>query len=298
MIETELEIGGRRVALTSLDKVLWPAAGFTKRELVEYYAAIAPVLVPHLAERPLTLGRFPQGVDGRGFAQNECRGRPDWVATAELRLRSGERRRYCVVNDSASLLWVANQNTIELHPYLARRDRPDEPTAVVFDLDPAPPADVIACCQVALLLRDELARARLEASVKTSGAEGLHAYVPLNAVHTYAETKAFARSLAARLAAEHPDRIVSTQRRSARGGKVLVDWLQNDPMRSTVAAYSLRATSWPLVSTPVTFEEVEQALASRRPELLTFEPAKVVERVERFGDLFAPVLTLAQSLPR
>jgi bifunctional non-homologous end joining protein LigD len=294
----ELDVGGRRLALTNLDRVLWPAAGFSKGQMLEYYAAVAPALLPHVAERPLTLGRFPAGVDGRGFAQNECRGRPDWLATAALPLRSGELRQYCVVNDLPSLLWVANQNTIELHPYLAHRVRPKEPTAVVFDLDPERPADLIACCEVALLLREELGRAGLEAFVKTSGAAGLHVLVPLNASHAYDETKAFARALARQLAAEHPDRVVSTQRRSARRGKVLVDWLQNDPMRSTAAVYSLRATSWPLVSTPITFDEVEEASARRKQERLLFEPTDVLDRLERFGDLFAPANTLVQTLPR
>ena len=291
-----LDVGGRRLAFSSLDKVLWPRAGWTKGRMLDYYAAVAPALLPHLAGRPLTLGRFPDGVEAGGWYQNDCRGSPDWLPTHPVRTRAGKLHRFCVVDDLASLLWVANLGTLELHPFLAPAERPDEPTAVVLDLDPGPPADVVECCRVALGLRAALAGHGLEAWPKTSGSVGLHLYVPLNEPHDYAETKAFARALAVRAAGEL-DGVVDRQKRSERAGRVLVDWLQNDPMRSTVAPYSLRATGWPTVSTPVTWHEVESCAASGRPELLTFDAPAVLERLERLGDLFEAVLCLRQRLP-
>jgi bifunctional non-homologous end joining protein LigD len=205
-------------------------------------------------------------------------------------------RHYCVVNDAASLVWVANLSTIELHPFLARADRPDEPTAVMFDLDPGSGAGLLGACAAGLRLRALLAEQGLVALAKTSGGSGLHVSVPLNRPHRYAETKAFAREVAARLSAEAPDRVTDNARRSARAGRVLVDWLQNEPRRSTVAPYSLRAADWPVVSTPVTWEEVERAVREERPERLVFTPGEVLRRVEEMGDVFAGVLTVEQRL--
>jgi bifunctional non-homologous end joining protein LigD len=293
---TAVEVDGRRVAISNPDKLLWRDAGWTKRRMLDYYLAIAPVLLAHVARRPVTLGRFPDGVEAGGWYQNECRGSPEWLATHPVELRTGAVQRFCVVNDVASLAWVANQGAIELHPFLATIDRPDEPAAVVLDLDPGPPADIVDCARVAGWLRSQLARVGLDAVAKTSGSTGLHVFVPLNEPHAYAQTKAFARSLAARAAAEL-DGVVDRQARSARRGNVLVDWLQNDPMRSTVAPYSLRGTAWPTVSTPITWAEVERCAAAGRPELLTFDAPAVLERVGRLGDLFAPALELRQRLP-
>ena len=277
---TLLDLGGRRVELTTPDRVLWPAAGFTKRDLLDYYLRVAPVLLPHLADRPLTLGRFPEGVEGRGFAQTECRGAPAWLRTEPIRLRGGEIRNYCVVEDDAGLAWLASLSVIELHTFLGL-DRPD---SIVFDLDPGEPADIVDCAEVALLLRDRLGD---EAVVKTSGSVGLHVFVPTTA--PYEETRAFARRVAEELEAAHGARVISTTDRAARTGKVLIDWMQNAPMRSTVAPYSLRAAPWPTVSTPVSWEEVTRCAAERRPELLTFLAGDVLERVERLervGELF------------
>src|SRR4051794_7385435 len=212
------------VALTSLDRVLWPRAGFTKGDMVGYYERVAPALLPHIADRALTLGRFPRGIDEPGFAQTECRGRPGWMATRAIRLRDGRVREYCVVNDARSLRWVANQSAIELHPFLARGEHHDEPTHVVFDLDPGPAAGTADCCRVALRLREVLG---LESFVKTSGSVGLHVLVPLNTPHAYDETKAFARDVAAGLAAEDPGR-VTDRVRADRAGRVLIDCLGND----------------------------------------------------------------------
>jgi len=284
-----IEVEGRALTLSSLDKVLWPQTGFTKGEMLEYYGAVSPALLPHLHGRPLTMGRFPEGVEGRGFAQNECRGRPDWVATEPIRLRNGVVRNYCLVNDLPSLLWVANQGAIELHPYLWASGDP-RPTALVVDLDPAPPAGLAECRAVALAAREVLREHGLESIVKTSGSAGLHLFVPLDGKAGFPETKPFAGFVSEDLAARLPGLVVTRQTRS-RAGTVLVDWLQNDPMRSTVAPYSLRSTRRPQVSTPVSWHEVEAGVP------LVFGPREVLERLKRVGDLFGPVLELRQALP-
>ena len=292
----EVELEGRRLRLTSLDRVLWPEAGFTKGQMIDYYARVAPALLPHVERRAMTLRRFPEGIAGPSWYQTTCPpGHPAWVPVQELPGRGGAVHRFCLVNDVPTLIWAANLSTIELHPYLALREL-EQPTVVVFDLDPGPPADILDCCRVALRLRDVLGAVGLASFPKTSGSVGLHVYVPLNTPHTYAETKAFARVLAGRLADEDRDGVTDQQKRSLRAGKVLVDWLQNEPRRSTVAPYSLRATGWPTVSTPVRWDEVAGALATRKPETLTFEPDDALARLDRFGDVFAPVLTLAQTL--
>ena len=293
----EVEIEGRRLRLSSPDRVLWPKAGFTKAELLAYYAHVAPALLPHIAGRPLTLGRFPEGVERYGWYQTECRGHPEWLRTLAVAGRTGKGQRYCVLDDLPSLLWAANIGGIELHPFLARADRIDEPTHVVFDLDPGPPAGTLECWEVALRLRRVLAEVGLESFPKTSGSVGAHVYVPLNADHTYDQTKSFARAVAHSLAGGHPDLVVATTGRAARTGKVLVDWGQNDRIKSLIAAYSLRAMPFPTVSTPLTWDEVERAVDERRPDTLAFGPEEVLERVDRCGDLFRPVLELAQTLP-
>ena len=291
----ELELGGRRIRVSNRGKVLWREAGFTKGDVVDYYLAVAPVLLPHLAGRAVTLRRFPDGIEGWSWYQMQWpRGHPDWLPSRPLPGRGLER--FCLVDDVASLAWAANLAAIELHPLLARADSPHEPTVLAFDLDPSPPADIVDCCDVALAIRHALGG--LVSFPKTSGSVGLHVYVPLNTPHSFADTKAFARALAERLAAERPDAVTADQRRALRSGKVLVDWLQNDATRSTVAPYSLRAAGWPTVSTPLTWDEVGEARAARRPDLLTFQPADVLARVERLGDLFEPVLAVRQSLPR
>jgi bifunctional non-homologous end joining protein LigD len=267
------------VTFSNLDRVLWPETGFTKGDMIEYYRAVAPALVPHLARRPLTLWRFPEGVHRQGFWQNECRGAPEWLATATIR-----GQRFCVVDDVDSLLWIANLGTVELHPFLFRVEEPERPTALVLDLDPGPPAGLLDACEIALRLRGSLPGPSFP---KTSGGFGLHVFVPLAELRTFAETKAVARGLAESLAAELPERVIASARRDERRGRVLVDWLQNDATRSTVAPYSLRGRPRPSVSTPVTWDEVERAVTERRAELLQFGPAEVLERIERLGDLFA-----------
>jgi bifunctional non-homologous end joining protein LigD len=275
-----------RVEISNLDKVLWPRARFTKGAMIDYYRRVAPVLLPHLRERPLTLHRFPDGVDGMHWYQTNCRGAPEWLRVEEVRGRRDAVFRMCVVDDLDSLVWVANLGTIELHPFLARAGRPENPDAIVFDLDPGPGADAAGAARLALRIRD---LAGSPSFVKTSGSVGLHVYVPADGA-TFAETKALARDLAARLVAEDPERVTDRQARERRVGKVLVDWLQNDATRSTVAPYSLRGTAFPTASTPVAWEEVERAAAERRPELLTYLAGDVLERIERHGDLWAGLL--------
>lgn len=272
---------------------MWASTGFTKCQMLDYYARVSPVLLPHLAGRPLTLGRFPDGVEGRGFPQTECGGSPDWVQTAPIRLRDGRVRNFCLARDLPSLLWITNLGTVELHVFLASVRKLDEPKAVLFDLDPEPPAGLEEACRVALLLRDRLEARNLTSVVKTTGGSGLHILVPLNCAHSYAQTRELARSLAHELAREHPGVVASAALREQRRGAVLIDWAQNSERRSVVAPYSLRASVVPLVSTPVGWEEIE-----RGGDGLWFTPNEVLERVERMGDLFAPALAAVQTIGR
>jgi bifunctional non-homologous end joining protein LigD len=261
----------RKVELTSLDRVLFPAAGYTKGDVVDYYRRVAPALLPHLRGRPVTLGRFPAGIEARGFATTECRGRPSWMRTQPVRLRSGAVRNHCVVDDVPSLLWVANLGTIELHAF---------PAGLVLDLDPGPGAGLLDCGRVALRLRTLLAAAGLEAFVKTTGSLGLHVHARLEPDRA----AGLARSLAARLAAEDPDAVTESRDPAARKGRVLVDWRQSNPRMLTILPYSLRATDQPRVAAPVTWDEIDAAVAARRPQLLRFSPAAVLERCGRLGD--------------
>ena len=290
-------VEGRTLDLTNLERVLWPETGTTKGEMVDYYARMAPALVPHLAHRPLMVWRWPLGVHERGWDQFECKGRPEWMATHRLEMRKGEVANVCVVNDAASLVWLANQGTIELHPFLSRAEAFERPTVVVFDLDPGEPASLVESCRVALLLRDLLSALHLEGFPKTSGKAGMHVYVPLNTEVTYAATKAFAQAVARLLAREHPDLVVDRMRKDLRPGKVFVDWSQNDERKQTVAVYSLRAMNWPLVSAPVTWEEVARAVRRQDPSALMVTPADAIARFRLHGDLFEPVARLQQRLP-
>ena len=286
---TLVAVEGRTLRLTNLDRVLYPATGFTKGEMLDYYRAVAPALLPHLAGRPLTLRRFPEGVEGPNWYQTNCRGAPPWLRTAEVPGRRGAVFSMCVVDDLPALLWVANLGTLELHPHPGTAAAPDRPTWLVFDLDPGPPADVLACCEVALLVRERLGAAGLTAVVKTSGSLGLHVYATVEPAPD-SETKKVARALAQELASEHPKLVVANSARARRAGRVFVDWLQNDATRSTVAPYSLRAMPWPLVSAPLRWDEVEDALARRDASALLVDVHEVLARVEREGDLFRAAL--------
>jgi bifunctional non-homologous end joining protein LigD len=286
-----------RPALTNLDRVLWPAVGFTKGDMLAYYEAVAPVLLPHLAGRPLTLGRFPAGVHRPGFATTECRGRPDWVRTVQVPLRSGEVREQCVLDDLPSLLWAVNLGSIELHAFPSAAARLEEPAFVVFDLDPGPGTGLAECCRIALRLREALADDGLQGVCKTSGGLGLHLYVPLAPGHSFEESKAFARSLAARLAGARPDIVTERRELSRRARRVLIDWIPNSPRSLTITPYSLRAADVPSVSTPVGWDEVEAAASVNGDDRMRFGPEDVVERARTEGDLFRAVLELRQTLP-
>jgi bifunctional non-homologous end joining protein LigD len=293
-----MTIDERRIELTSLDRVLWPRTGFTKGAMIAYYRNVAPALLAHINDRALTLGRFPGGVDARGFAQTECRGRPAWMRTRAVRLRDGQLRNYCVVDELSSLLWVANQSAIELHPFLARGERHDQPTFVTLDLDPGPGAGVLDCCRVALAVRDVLAELGLRSFVKTSGSLGLHVQIPLNTPHSYEQTKAFARELAAHVAAQDPALTVDRPSKALRTGRVFIDWLANDASRSQVAPYSLRAADYPTVSTPVRWDEIEETLRARAPRRLTFMADDLPPRLDAVGDPLEPAIAMSQRLPR
>jgi bifunctional non-homologous end joining protein LigD len=295
-----VEIGGRHLSLTNLDKVLYPAAGFTKGQVVDYYARIAPVLVPHLAGRALTLKRYPEGVDHEYFFEkNATKHRPDWVKTAPIwSERNGHDINYLLANDLPTLVWIANLAGLELHPSLSLAKDIECPTMMVFDLDPGPPANIVQCCQVGLWLREIFEHFGLHSFPKTSGSKGLQIYVPLNTSTSYDSTKPFAHALARLLENDHRNLVVSDMKKELRVGKVLVDWSQNDEHKTTIGVYSLRARERPAVSTPVKWEEVEQALKKKDADLLVFDAGQVLKRVEKMGDLFAPVLTLKQKLPK
>lgn len=296
--DTIIAVSGRRLKLTNPDKVLYPATGFTKGDVVDYYRRVAPVLLPHLRGRPLTLKRYPNGVDGEFFYQKQAPGhRPDWVRTARVPTE-GRDIDFVLANGLPTLLWLANLADLELHTSLARAGSPDRPTALVFDLDPGAPATVVECCRVALLLRSLGRGAGLELWAKTSGSKGLQLYAPLNGRTGFDSTKRFAHEVARRLEESHPQLVVSNMRRDLRDGRVLVDWSQNAELKTTINVYSLRARERPTVSTPVTWDEVERAVKRDDPGLLVFDWADALERVERQGDLFAPVLKVRQRLPR
>jgi bifunctional non-homologous end joining protein LigD len=287
----EVEVEGRRLSLSNLDKVMYPAVGFTKGQLIDYYTRIAPAVLPHLRDRPLTLKRYPNGVEGQYFYEKRCPPHaPEWVRRQEA---SGIT--FCICDDLPTLVWLANLADLELHPSLSLVDDINRPTVMAFDLDPGPPAGLVECCEVALLLRDALAHLRLESFAKTSGSKGIQVYVPLNVdeVDYDSGTKLLSNALARHLAGEHPELIVSSQKKELRRGKVLIDWSQNDEHKTTVAVYSLRARERPTVSTPLEWAEVEAG----DPDALVFESDDVLARVEERGDLFAPVVQLEQALP-
>jgi bifunctional non-homologous end joining protein LigD len=295
-----LEVSGKQVKVSNLDKVFYPSTGFTKADVIDYYIAVSEVLLPHLKDRPISLKRYPEGVEGFFFYEKQCPSyRPDWVDTTRV---SSRRREgfidYCVMNDLPALVWAANLADLELHTFLHRAPKLEHPDFMAFDLDPGPPADLTDCCEVALLLKKFFDRLELESFAKTSGSKGLQVYVPLNSRTTYDKPKAFARSLAEALEVAHPELVVSKMQKNLRHGKVLVDWSQNDEHKTTVCVYSLRAKERPTVSTPVTWKEVEEAKKKGGPAILTFESRNVLIRIEKKGDLFKPVLTLRQKLPK
>ena len=303
MSSLEVEVEGRQLKLSNLDKVFYPEPGFTKGQVIDYYTRVAPVLLPHLRARPLTMKRYPNGVEGKFFYEKECPShRPDWVKTKRITARGSTKDRtsvnFCVVDGLPTLVWVANLADLELHTSLSRADDITHPTMAAFDLDPGPGTTIVECCQVAVWLREIFDDLGLQAFPKTSGSKGLQVYLPLNSGATYKQTKPFANALAELLERDHPELVVSKMKKELRKNKVLVDWSQNDQHKTTVCVYSLRAKSTPTASTPVSWDEVEKCLKKGDPELLSFEAAQVLKRVDKSGDLFEPVLKLKQKLPK
>ncbi len=284
---------GRRLKISNWDKVLYPQTGFTKGDLITFYARLAPVVVPHLRDRPLTLKRYPNGVEAPYFYEKQSPShRPEWVQTDRVGGID-----YTLVQDRATLIWLANLADIELHTSLALAADPQRPTMLVFDLDPGPPAGLVECCEVGLVLHGLFKQLGLESVIKTSGSKGMQMYVPLNTETDYGQTKPFARKVAEVLEQRMPQLVVSRMTKRLRPGKVFVDWSQNDDHKTTVSVYSVRARERPTVSTPVTWEEAAQCREQADPELLTFDTEDVLRRAGELGDLFAPLLSVKQKLP-
>ena len=298
--KAQLLVEDKKLAVSNLNKVLYPKVGFTKGHVIDYYIRIAPVLLPHLKDRPLTMKRYPNGVEGEFFYEKNCPShRPKWVKTAKVWSEGNQRTMdYCLANDLPTLVWAANLADLELHTSLSRKNNIERPTMMVFDLDPGVPANIVQCCQVGLWLRDLLSKMKLKSWAKTSGSKGLQVYVPLNSAVTYDDTKGLSRSLAQHLEHDHPDLVTSNMSKAVRKGKVFVDWSQNDEHKTTICVYSLRAKEEPTVSTPVTWNEVENCLKNKHADLLKFRSDQTLARVEKRGDLFEPVENLKQKLPK
>ncbi|MGI9599043.1 MAG: non-homologous end-joining DNA ligase [Acidimicrobiales bacterium] len=297
----EVAIGDRTLSLSNLDKVLYPEVGFTKSQIIDYYARVAPYMLPHIAGRCMTLRRWPNGVDQQSFFEKRCPGhRPEWVSTALGPGDGDEGIEYCRIDEPASLVWTANLAALELHSPMARCSDLDTPTMLVFDLDPGEPAGIPECCRVALALRDLLGAVGLEAVAKTSGAKGMQLYVPLNTPHTHHHASSFALAAGQVVARDQPDKVLVEMKKSLRKGKVFVDWSQNSRHKTTIAPYSLRARSHPTVSTPLSWDEVSDGADGAdgsNGEALRFEAEAVLDRVDRLGDLFESAASLEQQLP-
>lgn len=294
-IRTPVTVGDRSLSVSNLDKTMYPLVAFTKAQVIDYYVRVAPVMLTHVAGRGVTLRRWPDGVTGQSFFEKRCPShRPDWVGTARGPGDRGGPVEYCCLDEVAALAWTANLAALEIHAPMARGDDPETPTMLVFDLDPGTPATIIECAQVALDIEEVLESVGLRCWPKTSGSKGMQLYVPLNTPHTHDHASSFAHAVAQLLEKQHPARVLSVMTRSARKGKVFIDWSQNSRHKTTIAAYSLRAGERPTVSTPLTWDEVADAAAG---EPIGFESHEVLERLERHGDLFAPTAELEQELP-
>jgi bifunctional non-homologous end joining protein LigD len=298
----QVEVDGRELKLTNLDKVLYPKVDFTKGEMVDYYAKVADAMVPHLSGRAVTLRRFPEGVEDldSAFFEKRCpKHRPKWVKTTRVTAGPNAGKiDFCVCDGRPTLIWMAQLAAIELHPSLSLGRAPTRPTVLAFDLDPGPPADIVDCCRVALRLRDMFGHFGVQSFPKTSGSKGMQVYVPLNSKKVnYETTKPFAKAIAQLLEKQTPNQVLSKMKKVEREGKVFVDWSQNHRSKTTIAVYSLRARERPTASTPLLWDEVEAAADGGDGSTLVFEADAVLDRIERHGDLFAPVLELQQELP-
>jgi bifunctional non-homologous end joining protein LigD len=299
MSTTAVTIDDKQLNLSNLEKVLYPESGFRKGEVIDYYVKVAPVLLPHMEGRPLTLKRYPNGVNDEFFYEKRCPSyKPKWIPTARVQHpRSQNVVNYCLVDEPATLAWVANLASLELHTLLCTAEDLERPTAMVFDLDPGPPATILDCLPVAFRLRDMFKHAGLAVWPKTSGGKGLHLWVPLNTAVTFDDTKSFSREMAHLLERHDPQHVISNMKKELRAGKIFIDWSQNDRSKTTVCVYSLRARARPTVSTPVTWQELLKAHQMRDASKLVFEAKDVLARVKRRGDLFEEVLTTKQRLP-
>lgn len=292
-----VEVEKRRLKLTHLSKIFYPKAGFTKADVFDYYARIAPILLPHLKNRLLTLKRYPNGIEEDFFYEKRCPAyRPEWIESVQV---AGHKKtiNFCTVNDLSSLMWVVNLGSLEMHTFLSLSEDVSRPTMMVFGLDPGPPATLLQCVEVALKFRDILQQLELQSFPKISGGKGLHLYVPLNTPVTFDQTKTFAQGLARLMEKHHKDSVTANMRKELRQGKVFVDWSQNDDHKTTVCVYSLRANERPTVSAPVEWEECERALKRKDVSQLIWEAGLMLKRIEQKGDLFEPVLNLKQHLP-
>lgn len=295
--ESELEVNGKTIKVSNLAKVFYPATGFTKGDMIKYYIDVAPAMIPHLENRPVSLKRYPDGTNGMFFYEKQCpKYRPEWIKTAPVWSDTrNSTMNYCLLNDMESLVWAANLAVIEFHPSLSRKKTLQKPDFLAFDLDPGDGTSIVDCCKVALQIRKMLAAAKLDSFPKTSGSKGLQLYAPLNTQVSYAQTKSFSKAIAIELEQTMPKKVVSKMAKVLRRGKVFIDWSQNDEHKTTIAVYSMRAKERPTISTPLKWEEVEAASKARR-DVLRFEPNDVLKRLDRFGDLFLPVLKMKQRL--
>jgi len=299
--EQTVGVSGREVSLSNLDKVMYPEVGFTKGQVIDYYTRVARHILPHLKDRPITMKRFPDGIDGEYFYEKDAPSfTPNWVRTYPIPRTSGKPLiNYILINDLPTLVWSANLANLEVHPFLAKVPKVDVPTMVVFDLDPGEETNILKACKVALLVKALLDKLKLKSLVKVSGSKGIHLHVPLNTNLTYEMTKSFAQSIAQFLERAHPDLIVSEMAKVKRKGKVFIDWSQNSEHKSTVAVYSLRAKGErPFIAMPVTWNELKKAVKKDDASILFFEPEAALKRVKKTGDLFAPALKLKQKLPK
>ena len=299
MSRTFVEMAGRKLPLSNLEKDLYPPYGFTKAHILEYYRRISPFILPHLKDRALTMKRYPEGVEKDFFFEKRCPSHhPAWVKTAEVPQDDGERMTFCLINNLETLMWVENLASIELHVPLARAGSPGTPDSMVFDLDPGDEASIVECSRVALTLRELLSRIHLESYAKTSGKKGLHVYVPLNYKETTFEgTKTFSRAVAGIMQKHYPDLVTAKMDKKYRKAKVFINWSQNDASKTMICVYSLRAREKPFVSFPLEWKELEKLDGSGDPEKLQVMTSEAVSRIEKKGDLFHEVLAKKQKLP-